>query len=39
MLSGKEFESNGDDYLKTIKAVEAAYHSAETAKAVVLGLA
>jgi hypothetical protein len=36
MLSGKEFESNGDDYLKTIKVVEAAYDSAETEKAVVL---
>jgi D-apiose dehydrogenase len=38
MLSGKEFESNGEDYLETIKVVEAAYDSAETAKAVVLGL-
>jgi predicted dehydrogenase len=36
ILSGKEFESNGDDYLKTIKVVEAAYDSAETEKAVVL---
>jgi len=28
MLSGREFESNGEDYLKTIRVVEAAYESA-----------
>ena len=28
MLSGRDFESNGFDYLKTIEAVEAAYQSA-----------
>ena len=30
LLSGKEFESNGSDYLKTLAAVEAVYRSAET---------
>ena len=28
MLSGGEFESNGADYLKTVRVVEAAYESA-----------
>ena len=30
MLSNAEFESNGDDYLKTVRVVEAAYQSART---------
>ena len=29
MISGREFESNGEDYLKTLRAVEAAYESAQ----------
>jgi predicted dehydrogenase len=29
MLSGREFESNGLDYLKTIEVVDAAYASSE----------
>jgi D-apiose dehydrogenase len=37
MLSGEEFESNGGDYLQTIKVVEAAYDSARTAQVVALG--
>ncbi len=28
-LSGAEFESNGEDYLKTLRVVEAIYESAE----------
>ena len=34
LLSGREFESNGLDYLKTIEAVEAAYASAERGQVV-----
>jgi predicted dehydrogenase len=34
MLSGREFESNGVDYLKTIAAVEAAYESAKQGQVV-----
>jgi predicted dehydrogenase len=30
LLSGKEFESNGPDYLKTLEVVEAVYRSAGT---------
>jgi predicted dehydrogenase len=30
MLSGAEFESNGQDYLRTLQVVEAAYESAQT---------
>jgi predicted dehydrogenase len=36
MLSGREFEASGEDYLKTIRAMEAAYESAHTAKVVSL---
>lgn len=36
ILSGTEFESNGEDYLKTIKVVQAAYDSAKTASLVTL---
>ena len=36
-LSGGEFESNGDDYLKTVRAVEAIYESAGQATPVVMG--
>ena len=36
MLSGKQFESNGEDYLKTIEAVEAVYNSAATSRVVTL---
>jgi len=34
MLSGREFESNGADYLRTLRVVDAIYHSAATGKAV-----
>ena len=34
MLSGQEFESNGDDYLKTIEVVEAAYESARQGQVI-----
>ena len=34
MLSGREFESNGGDYLATIRVVEAAYESAQTGQVV-----
>ncbi len=34
MRSGAAFESNGSDYLKTIRVVEAAYESADTGQAV-----
>ena len=34
MLSGREFESNGADYLATIRVVEAAYESAQTGQVV-----
>ena len=37
MLSGREFESNGDDYLATIEVVEAAYESARQGQVVRLG--
>jgi D-apiose dehydrogenase len=37
MLSGREFESNGSDYLKTIEAVDAAYESARQGQAIRLG--
>jgi len=36
VLNGKEFESSGDDYLKTIQVVQAAYDSAETSRVVSL---
>jgi predicted dehydrogenase len=36
MLSGKEFESNGEDYLRTIRVVEAAYDSAMRSEVVAL---
>jgi len=35
-LSGAEFESNGDDYLKTLRVVEAIYESAQSRQAVKL---
>jgi predicted dehydrogenase len=34
MLSGREFESNGGDYLATIRVVEAAYESARLGQVV-----
>jgi predicted dehydrogenase len=37
MRSGREFESNGDDYLETIEAVEAAYESARQGQVIRLG--
>lgn len=37
MLSGREFESNGDDYLQTIEVVEAAYESARLNQVIRLG--
>ena len=37
MLSGREFESNGDDYLQTIEVVEAAYESARLGQVIRLG--
>jgi predicted dehydrogenase len=36
MLSGAPFESNGADYLETIRVVEAAYESALDARVVKL---
>jgi D-apiose dehydrogenase len=36
MSSGREFESNGLDYLKTIEVVEAAYESAQRGQAIQL---
>ena len=37
-LSGAEFESNGDDYLKTLRVVEAVYESAASRSAIRLPL-
>jgi predicted dehydrogenase len=37
MLSGREFESNGVDYLKTIEVVDAAYASSERGQVMRLG--
>ena len=37
MISGRPFESSGEDYLKTIRAVEAAYESAGTSRIITLG--
>jgi predicted dehydrogenase len=37
MASGQEFESNGDDYLETIRVVEAAYDSAARGENVRVG--
>ncbi len=37
MLSGREFESNGDDYLRTIEVVDAAYKSARQGQVIHLG--
>jgi D-apiose dehydrogenase len=37
MLSGQEFETNGIDYLKNIRIVEAAYQSAQTGNTVRVG--
>jgi predicted dehydrogenase len=37
MLSGREFESNGLDYLKTIEVVDAAYASSERGQVMRLG--
>ena len=34
MLSGREFETNGVDYLKNVRIVDAAYESAQTGNAV-----
>jgi hypothetical protein len=34
MRSGAEFESNGGDYLKTVRVVDAVYESARTSQAV-----
>ncbi|MEO7271453.1 MAG: Gfo/Idh/MocA family oxidoreductase [Vicinamibacterales bacterium] len=34
MLSGREFESNGVDYLKNVRVVDAAYESAQTGNVV-----
>ncbi len=34
MLSGEEFESSGEDYLRTVRVVEAAYESANTGQTV-----
>ena len=36
VVSGQEFESNGDDYLKTLRVVEAIYESAQTNEVVKL---
>jgi predicted dehydrogenase len=36
LLSGKEFESNGPDYLETLKVVEAVYRSAATRQPVII---
>ena len=35
-LSGEEFESNGDDYLQTLKVVDAIYESARLGQVVKL---
>jgi len=37
MLSGREFETNGPDYLKNVGIVEAAYESARSGDVVRLG--
>ena len=37
MLNGKEFESSGEDYLKTVEVVQAVYDSAATSTVVTLG--
>jgi len=37
LLSGREFESNGVDYLKTIEVVEAAYKSAKRGEVIHMG--
>ena len=37
MRSGAEFESNGVDYLKSIRVVDAAYESAKTVAVVRVG--
>jgi len=34
MLSGREFESSGSDYLKNVRIVDAAYESARTGSVV-----
>ncbi|MNC96786.1 hypothetical protein D3C83_142470 [compost metagenome] len=34
MISGREFESSGDDYLQTIAVVEAAYESAHLGQVI-----
>jgi hypothetical protein len=34
MVSGQEFETNGVDYLKNVRIVDAAYESARTGNAV-----
>lgn len=39
MLSGREFESNGEDYLKTLRVVEAVYESAAKGQPVRIGTA
>jgi predicted dehydrogenase len=36
IISGQEFESSGEDYLKTVRVVEAAYESARTSSVVSL---
>lgn len=36
MISGREFETNGPDYLKTLNVMEACYQSAETGNPVTL---
>jgi predicted dehydrogenase len=36
MLSGREFESNGDDYLKTLRVVEAVYEAATKGEVIKL---
>lgn len=38
MLSGREFESNGHDYLKTIRVVDAAYESARRGENMRVGV-
>ena len=37
MLGGREFESNGEDYLKTLRVVDAVYESASKSQAVRIG--
>jgi hypothetical protein len=37
MRSGREFESNGRDYLETIRVVDAAYESARAGQNVRVG--